>query len=135
MQFRSGSDKPTGTVNQGDEIVIGRIVSLLVGAIGAVVLIALALTNRHQVTLKLDPFNPDNPIVSIPAPFYWFLFAAIILGIVLGGLATWFSQGKWRYTARRRTQEAARWRAEAERLTRERDEGVSAAKRLVAAGE
>jgi uncharacterized integral membrane protein len=117
----------------GDVAVIGRLVSLLVGAVGAVVLIALALTNRHVVTLKLDPFNPDNPIISIPAPFYWFLFAAIILGIVLGGLATWFSQGKWRYTARKRTQEAARWRAEAERLTRERDENVTAAKQLVAA--
>lgn len=113
---------------------LGRLISLLVGAVGAVILIALALTNRHVVTLKLDPFNPDNPIVSIPAPFYWFLFAAVILGIVLGGLATWFSQGKWRYTARKRTQEAARWKAEAERLTRERDENVAASKNLIAVG-
>jgi uncharacterized integral membrane protein len=113
--------------------VIGRILSLLIGAAGAVLLIALALTNRHTVTLKLDPFHPDNPVLYIPAPFYWFLFAAVIVGVVLGGLATWFGQGKWRYTARQRTQEAARWKAEAERLIRERDQNVAAAKELIAA--
>lgn len=112
---------------------IGRILSLLVSAAGAVFLIALAMTNRQTVTLRLDPFNPDNPLVYIPAPFYWFLFGAIIIGVILGGLATWFSQGKWRYTARQRTQEAARWKAEAERLTRERDQNVAAAKELIAA--
>ena len=112
---------------------IGRIFSLLISAAGAVFLIALALTNRHTVTLNLDPFNPENPILFVPGPFYWFLFAAVIVGIILGGFATWFSQGKWRSTARQRTQEAARWKAEAERLVRERDQSVSAAKELIAA--
>jgi uncharacterized integral membrane protein len=113
--------------------VIGRILSLLIAAVGAVFLLFLALTNRHTVTLKLDPVHPDNPLVYIPAPFYWFLFGAVIVGIILGGMATWFSQGKWRYTARQRTQEAARWKAEAERLTRDRDQNVAAAKELIAA--
>ena len=112
---------------------IGRIITMLLAFASAFVLVALALANRHWVTLKLDPFNPDNPVVYVPLPFYLFLFGAIIVGVILGGIATWMSQGKWRYTARQRTQEAMRWKAEAERLSRERDETVTAARRLVAA--
>lgn len=105
---------------------------MLVSIAGAVLLVTLALANRHWVTMSLDPFHPDNPVVYIPLPFYAFLFGAVIVGIILGGMATWLSQGKWRYTARQRTQEAMRWKAEAERLSRERDETVTAAKQLVA---
>ena len=110
---------------------ISRLFTLLLAFAGAVILIALALANRHWVTLKLDPLHPDNPIVFIPLPFYVFLFGAVVLGIALGGMATWMSQGKWRYTARQRTQEALRWKAEAERLSRERDDTVSATRQLV----
>ncbi len=110
---------------------ISRLFTLLMAFAGAILLLALAFANRHWVTLKLDPFNLDAPIVAVQLPFYVFLFGAIILGIVLGGLATWMSQGKWRYTARQRTQEALRWKAEAERLSRERDETVTATRQLV----
>jgi len=115
--------------------VIGRIISLLLGFLGAIVLITLALANRHSVTLKLDPFNPGQPVLDMHGQFFLFLFAALIAGVVLGGMATWFSQAKWRFTARTRTQEAMRWKAEAERLSRERDETVIAAKQLSTIGQ
>lgn len=112
--------------------VFKRILMLLLSIPAAIFLVVLAVANRHMVTLVLDPFNLENPAISLPLPFYVFLFSALILGVFLGGVATWMTQSKWRQTARRRTQEAIRWQAEADRLSRERDAQVSAAKRLAA---
>ncbi len=100
---------------------IGRILGLLFGFVAAVFLVTLAVANRHVVRLVLDPFNPLDPVLAAELPFYAFLFAMLIVGVVLGGVATWMSQSRWRRLARARGHDAARWRAEAERLTRERD--------------
>lgn len=108
---------------------IGRIVGLLVGFVSAVFLVTLAVANRHSVLLVLDPFNPQNPVLALELPFYAYLFAMLIIGVVLGGTATWMSQSRWRRLARARGQDAARWRAEAERLTRERDAALAAQRR------
>ena len=113
---------------------IGRIAGLIVGFVAAVLLVTLAVANRHAARLVLDPFNPQNPVISLELPFYGYLLGVLILGVMLGGVAAWLSQGKWRHLARLRTVEAVRWKAEAERLTRERDAGVSERKRLAVAG-
>lgn len=81
--------------------------------------IALAVANRHQVELVLDPFTPQNPALSISLPMFAYLFAALISGLMLGGIATWMNQGKWRRTSRKQTAEAARWRLEADQLKRQ----------------
>ncbi len=103
---------------------LARIATLIVGFIAAIFLVTLAIANRHAVRLVLDPFNPENPVISAELPFYAYLFAVLIGGVLLGGFATWMSQSKWRRTARNRTQEAIRWKAEAERLVREREAGM-----------
>ena len=102
-----------------------RIIWLLVGFPVAAILVTLAIANRHAVRLALDPFNPQEPVISLSMPFYFYIFGALVLGVVLGGVATWLSQSGWRRTARTRAQEAMRWQAEAERLTRERDAQVA----------
>lgn len=112
-----------------------RIFTMIIGALAAVVLITLAVANRHAVRLVLDPFNPQKPVLSAEMPFYAFILGTLILGVILGGVATWMSQGKWRRTARSRTQEAVRWKAEAERMSRERDsEAAPTRKQLAIAG-
>lgn len=98
-----------------------RILWLLVGFPVGAVLVALAVANRHAVRLVLDPFRPETPAISIEAPFYAYLLVALTLGVVLGGVATWMTQAKWRRTARTRATEAARWHSEADRLVRERE--------------
>ena len=97
-----------------------RILAFLVLLPLAVVVVALAVANRRGLTLSLDPFNTENPAVSLTAPVYVVVFATFALGIVLGGIAAWFGQGRWRREARERRAEAARWRSEAMRL-RERE--------------
>lgn len=100
----------------------------------AVILVTIAVANREPVRLVLDPFRPEAPVLSLSLPFYAYLLIALTLGVVLGGVATWMTQGRWRRTARLRTQDAMRWQAEADRLTRERDSNVEKQKRLALTG-
>ena len=74
----------------------------------AVILVAFSIANRAWVTVSLDPFRPDNPVLSFTAPLFWVLFVVLAIGILVGGAAAWLRQGKWRRAAR-----------EAERLRRD----------------
>lgn len=103
---------------------IKRLLTYLVVFPLAVALVALGVVNTQRVDLILDPFRPEAPAVAITLPFYAYLFAAIVLGILIGSFATWRSQSHWRREARRRTVEAQRWQGEADRLARERDQMV-----------
>lgn len=106
--------------------VIWTVVAFPIG----IVLVTLAVTNGHRVRLILDPFRPDDPVLSLVLPFYLYLFGALLIGIVIGGMAMWFTQGRWRRIARRRGAEAVRWQAEADRLSRERDRQLAPARQL-----
>ena len=105
-----------------------NIITMAIGFVVAMVIVALAVANRHSVQLNLNPLRPDDTLLSIRLPFYFYLLGALISGVALGGVATWFNQGRWRRSANIRTREARRWKDEAERLTRERDEVVTAGK-------
>lgn len=81
----------------------------------AIVAVALSVANRHDVALSLDPFNAADPAVAIAVPLYMLVFAAIALGIVIGGVGTWLGQARWRRQARRLRHEAKDMRRENER--------------------
>ncbi|MFC5386281.1 LapA family protein [Aquamicrobium segne] len=83
-----------------------RITLVLVFVPLAIVLIALAVANRAPVAFTVDPFNPGNPALTYTLPFFVYLFIAIALGMVIGSLATWWKQGRYRKLARQRTIEA-----------------------------
>lgn len=104
-----------------------RIVAVLLAVPAFLILVTLAVTNKHTVQLKLDPFKPDDPVLFVEMQFFYFLFGALLLGALLGWLVTWFGQSHWRRSARTRAQDAMRWRAEADRLARERDAGIEEA--------
>ncbi len=84
-----------------------------------VLLIALAVVNRKPVQLTLDPFGALDPTVGIEAPLFLLLLGAFAVGLVVGGIATWIDQGKWRRTAREGVREARDWRRQADRLEKE----------------
>jgi len=107
--------------------VLKRILGLVIAFPAFLLLVTLAVTNKHPVQLKLDPFRPEDPVIALEAPFFYYLLGALILGVVMGGLATWLTQSHWRRSARVRAQDALRWRAEADRLAREREETLETA--------
>ena len=77
----------------------------------AIVIVVVSVANRRDAVVSLDPFSP-TPALSLTAPLFVFLFGALALGIVIGGVATWVRQGRWRRLARSE-------RFAAERLARE----------------
>ena len=75
----------------------------------ALVVLALAVANRHLVTIFLDPFAGPTPEgTQIDAPLYI---------VILGSFTTWLEQGKYRRAARRAKTEENSLRAEIARLT------------------
>ena len=84
-----------------------------------VVLIALAVINRAPVILYLNPVGGAGAAPAIEAPLFVLLLGACALGVIIGGVATWLSQGKWRRTARETRAEAKALRRQADRLEKE----------------
>ncbi|MDP2120743.1 MAG: DUF1049 domain-containing protein [Hoeflea sp.] len=94
---------------------IKRIVVLAILIPLGVILIMLSVANRAAVTLALNPFDPTDRVLSVTLPFFVFLFLAMIVGMVIGSLATWVKQGKHRKQARVQASEAVKWHSEADR--------------------
>ncbi|MDI4658279.1 lipopolysaccharide assembly protein LapA domain-containing protein [Xanthobacter autotrophicus] len=87
---------------------MGRILSLLIGLPLSIVAVALAVANRKSVTLSLDPFSPDAPALSVTLPLFALVFAALILGVLAGGIVVWARQGRFRRAAREARRELKR---------------------------
>ena len=95
-----------------------RIYLLLILVPLAAVAIGLAVANRQGVAIYLDPFaNPLSEGMQITAPLFLIIFAAIIIGVLLGGGATYLEQGKYRRTARRVKREVQVLQKEIARLS------------------
>ncbi|MCW5697031.1 MAG: LapA family protein [Bauldia sp.] len=94
---------------------MGRAARLLLIVPVAVVVVLVAIANRHPVVFSVDPLGETAPGLSVEVPLYWILFAALALGILIGGAATWVGQSKWRRMARHDHSEVERLRREAQR--------------------
>lgn len=94
---------------------IKRIIGLVILIPLGVILIMLSVANRTAVTLALNPFDPSDTVMSVTLPFFVFVFTALIAGMIIGSLATWFKQGKHRKQARVKASEAVKWHTEADR--------------------
>lgn len=81
--------------------VFRKIVTAIIVVPPAVVLVAFALANRQTVTVSFDPFSSTAPAYAVTLPLFIIIFAVLILGVLVGGLAAWLRQGKWRRSARR----------------------------------
>jgi uncharacterized integral membrane protein len=93
-----------------------RFLKLLVIAPFAILFLIFAFANRHFITISFDPFETasDIPAYSVQAPLFIVLTLAIMFGVVVGGMATWFGQGRYRRAARANRAEAEKLRADLE---------------------
>ena len=80
-----------------------------------ILLVLLAVANRAPVSLSLDPVA-RSPDLAVTLPLCVVIFAALTLGILIGGIAAWQAQAKHRKAARRYRREASHLRSDAERL-------------------
>ena len=82
----------------------------------AVLILAFALANRQSATVSFDPFaSVNDPVATVTLPLFLVLFLTLVVGVIVGGVATWFTQGVNRRRARAARDEAERWRDEARR--------------------
>ncbi len=92
---------------------IRRLVGWFVLVPLCLLLIAFALANRQLVTVNLNPVAtaPEaDAAAGYGVPLFLVIYAVLLVGVLLGGVATWFAQGHHRTEKRR-------WRRESERLT------------------
>jgi uncharacterized integral membrane protein len=107
----------------GGRGMLRRVVFLFVLTPLALLIVALAVANRELVTVSFDPFSSTNPAFVTQLPLYSLSFILIIAGVVLGGIAAWLKQRKWRRAARRLEAENRGLQAEVILLRRRADLG------------
>ena len=91
-----------------------KIVAALVVVTLGIVLVAFAVANRQSVTVSFDPFNTQSPAASVTLPLFALVIVLLIVGVVIGGSASWLRHGLWRRTARRLERDLASLREELE---------------------
>jgi len=94
---------------------VQRLIAVLIGLPLAIIAVALAVANRKAVLFSFDPFSPDAPAYSITVPLFAIVFAAVILGVIMGSTVTWLRHARFRREAKAaRKAEAKARRAEVE---------------------
>lgn len=93
---------------------MASIFRLLILAPFGVLVILLAAANRQKVTLSFDPMGGD--LWSLQLPLFVALLAAVMIGILIGGIATWVGQSRYRRAARDYGREAKEAQGEVQRL-------------------
>lgn len=82
----------------------------------ALLVVLFAVANRGPVRVSLDPISRDAPALAFDLPLFAVVLAALAVGILIGGFASWLAQGKHRKAARFNRREAEKLRSEAQSL-------------------
>jgi uncharacterized integral membrane protein len=77
----------------------------------AIIIVMFAVANREVITVSFDPFDSAHPAFALKMPLFVLIFVLVALGVVVGGIAAWLRQHKWRARARRAEAEARDLRA------------------------
>jgi uncharacterized integral membrane protein len=77
------------------------------------VLIVFALANRQPVLVNINPFGASEAAApGTGVPLFLVIYAVLLVGVLLGGVATWFAQSRHR-------QEKRQLRRQTERLSQD----------------
>ena len=80
----------------------------------SVAIVLFAVANRTDVVVSFDPFSRESSAFALPVPLFAVIFGAVIVGVLVGGIAVSLGKLRWRLAARRAERENARLKAEAE---------------------
>lgn len=103
----------------GARLMFRKIVIVLILIPLALVIVMFAVANRAPVVLGFDPFGAQPPMFALVSPLFLALLVALTAGVIVGGVAAWARQSKWRRRARRLAAELKASRAETETLRRQ----------------
>ncbi len=107
-----------------------RIIRWVVGLPIVILVIGFAIANRGSVTLSFDPFRSVNPTLYLTMPLWLLFVAGILVGLIVGGIVSWWVQGKHRKAAREARAEALKLQAELTDL-RKPQQAIAASQDLV----
>jgi uncharacterized integral membrane protein len=77
----------------------------------AIIIVMFAVANREIITVSFDPFDSAHPAFALKLPLFMLIFVLVAVGVVVGGIAAWLRQHRWRMRARRAEAEARDLRA------------------------
>jgi uncharacterized integral membrane protein len=78
-----------------------RIVTAVIVIPLVMIVVAFAVANRQAVTVSFDPLSSTSPAYAATLPLFVLIFVLLIAGVLIGGLAAWIGQSKWRRSARK----------------------------------
>ena len=110
---------------------IQKLISALILVPLAILFVVFAVANRQTVVVSFDPFDAVQPMLSVAMPLFALILLLAVGGVVVGGVAAWLGQGKWRWRARHFEAEVRSLRDELDALRRhgaaiERRSGIDA---------
>ena len=82
----------------------------------ALVAVAFAVANKEPVGVSFDPFAAGVTDFKIDTPLFFVVFASLILGVLLGGVATWIGQRRHRRAERMHRRDVERLRSDIDRM-------------------
>ena len=97
---------------------IRKIVTALILVPLAIAIVVFAVANRQPVVISFDPFDQANPAFSVTLPLFVLILVLVIMGVIIGGIAAWLGQGKWRWRARHFEKDARELRKELDEVQR-----------------
>ena len=85
-----------------------------------VLLIVFALANRQLVVVNFNPLAPVDAFnaAGFGVPLFFVIYAVLLVGVLLGGVATWFAQGHHRIDKRKFRRESERLQGDLDAIRR-----------------
>lgn len=97
-----------------------KTIKLLIFVPLGLLIAVFAVANRQTVVFTLDPLGSTDPnsALAFAVPLFVLAIVLVIVGVLIGGIATWLRQGKLRKSARQLDREVRALRAEVGTLQR-----------------
>src|SRR5262245_24694569 len=91
---------------------IRKIANWVVLLLVAAIVVAFAVANRQRITVNLDPLGITTPPLTASPKAWTLALGMVIAGVIIGGVAVWLRQARWRRTARALDREVRTLRSE-----------------------